>query len=392
MPPVDAAPEPSPISPMADPAPRPNTPYTASTAPSAPYGSSTLTVATRPMSATTKRNLLLGAIAAGFLIICGIVLGIVNATVFSEKAVANEYLTAIASGDYAKANTLANPQLDAEQSVLLTNAAAGDANSHISNVQITKSQNNGAAKVLTVTYTLGGKQWETELKMSKQGRKALLFMNWVVAEPLIAKIQVSYPNSLDSITINGVKVSDKNSLDPADSDYSARTFAVYPGKYTASAGKSKYLDSKNASIVASITGSNPDSSQNTVTGRIAISPTDDLVEAIQNEVNATIDTCAKSKDNEPAGCPFGTYMSSYDKYRNFSWTVSDYPTVTESNISMEEGSFAVNNGRMKYTYESKSSSGWTPEQSSTSIGYMSGSFAINGDSVDVTVDEDDDYY
>ena len=65
----------------------------------------------RPLDPKTKKTILIGCIVAGALIVLGIVYGVLNSTVFSAKSMAESYVSAIASGDYDKANDIADPQV-----------------------------------------------------------------------------------------------------------------------------------------------------------------------------------------------------------------------------------------------------------------------------------------
>ena len=97
-----------------------------------------------------------------------------------------------------------------------------------------------------------------------------------------------------------------------------------------------------------------------------------------------LDECAKSKDKRPANCPFSAY--SYFRgsdTRNYSWSITEYPEVSENYISLGNGTFSTYDGTAKYTYEFKTSDGWKPESDSTSIASMQGEFTIDGDKITV---------
>lgn len=368
------------VQPVAQPQQAPTAPMYQTAVPptAAPAGAAPATTA---LTAKQKRAWLIAGIVAAVLVVLGIAYAVVNSTVFSANAVAKHYISAIENGDFDRANSIANPQLNADQSKLLSNAAAPDANGRITNAQIVQSQGNGNAKTLKVSYTLGGKQSSYDLKMIRKGAKGLIFSDWAIAEPMTTTVSVQYPEAVSSITINGVEVTEKNAKQSSDS--SMTTFVVYPGTYKASAKQSKYYTVTNGTVIA---GGASDASSD-----FSLEPTDDLLQEISDKVDAKLDECAKSKSSEPAGCPFSAqYVSSSDS-RNFSWSVSEYPNVYVTSGSMQDGDFSVSGGTMKYTYEYKSyDNSWKPEDSTTSIYSAGGTFHIDGDKVTVTFNSDND--
>ena len=70
------------------------------------------------MSNRRKIFIIVGAVA-GFLVLFGIVYGVLSSAVFSAKSVANSYVAAISSGNYDKANTIADPHVNTNQRALL---------------------------------------------------------------------------------------------------------------------------------------------------------------------------------------------------------------------------------------------------------------------------------
>ena len=60
-----------------------------------------------------------------------------------------------------------------------------------------------------------------------------------------------------------------------------------------------------------------------------IMPTAKLKEDLSKAVNAKLDECAKSTDYAPEGCPFGFDLYDEDYYRNFAWSISVYPKLSD---------------------------------------------------------------
>ena len=85
--------------------------------------------------------------------------GVLSSAVFSAKSVANSYVAAISSGNYDKANTIADPHVNTNQRALLTSKASSGENTRITNARISQTSNNADGTVSAqLTYTLEGKE------------------------------------------------------------------------------------------------------------------------------------------------------------------------------------------------------------------------------------------
>lgn len=351
------------------------TPGIAPAVPGAPAAAATR----KPMSPKTKMWLIIGGVVVGLIIVLSIVFSALNSSTFSASATAKQYIAAIESGDFNRANSIAKPQVKNDQMKLLSNNAAPK-DGRISNAQVIKEKANGNSKIVTVSYTLDGKEVTHDLKMIKRGSKAVFFTDWGVAEPMTTTINVTKPEAISALDVNGVEVTEKNAKDADDNAWS---FTVYPGTYSVSAGKSKYLTSKAAQIIAS-----GDESTNSYAS-ISVEATDALSDAIQQKVDEKLDACEKSTDFDPKGCPFSVYTYGDTKnVRNFTWSISDYPEVE---VDTDYGTFQTDYGtEVKYTYEHKDSDGWEPEDGDTTMSSMSGTFSVDGDKLTIEISDSDD--
>ncbi|KFJ05543.1 zinc-ribbon domain-containing protein [Bifidobacterium tsurumiense] len=333
----------------------------------------------QPMSKKTKRIMILVCSIIGAFIVLGIVYGVLNATLFSPSHVAESYLSAISSGDYDKANSIADPQVSQDKKALLTNAAASGEHTTITNVHIGSEQrgSDGTTSV-SYTYTLDGKSDSGTLTLATTGNKYLIFKNWTISQPVVQSLQVSLPTAISDFTINGVKVSKDNASD-ASEDGSTLAFKVYPGTYTVALSDTKYFEADN--VTASVNASDPSSAS------LKVSATDELTNAIDSAIHDTLDQCAASTDASPKGCPFSFGYTSSD-YRNFAWSITEYPTLDQ--VSVSSSSFSTDyDGEAKVTYEYNSGwteEKWTPRDSTDSFS-MSGTYAIDGDKVTVTLNK-----
>ncbi len=347
--------------------------------PQSPAGAASMPVvapgAGQPLDPKTKKTILISGIVIGALIVLGIVYGVLNSTVFSAKSVAQSYLTAIADGKYDKANDIADPQVDKDQLKLLSDTVAKADNATIANPHIDSVKTvEGVAKV-NVTYSLNGKNVNDSLTINKDGSKFLLFPNWKISSPLLKTITVSVPNAVESLSVNGVDVTAKNA---EKSDSGTWTLRVYPGSYKVSIGKSGYVTS---GITMVRTNADSDAAD------LKIMPTAKLKEDLSKAVNAKLDECAKSTDYAPEGCPFGFDLYDEDYYRNFAWSISVYPKL--SDIDLDYGTFSTRQGKAKCTYEEKNfDDSWESQDDSTHF-TVNGSFSIRDGKLSVTIDDED---
>ena len=346
-------------------------PITPGAAPVAAPGATSTT-----MNEQQKKICIIVGAAAGFLVLFGIVYGVLSSAVFSAKSVANSYVAAISSGDYDKANTIADSHVDTNQRALLTSKASSGENTRITNARISQTSNNVDGTVSAqLTYTLEGKEVTGDsIKMVANGSKFLIFKNWTVAEPLVKTISVYAPSSLGSITVNGVTVTPKNAVNNDADETGNYQLKVYPGVYKVGVVKSDYYTAKTVSL----------STNSSDSGTLDAQPTDKLTSEIDTAVKSKLDECAASTDAEPQGCPFSYYTSNSSRYRNFKWTIDGYPKVTS--VSLSDSSFNTDEGDVTANYEYRYSDGWEPEDDSSTFSVY-GNFTIKDNKVSVEFPE-----
>lgn len=133
---------------------QPAAPITPGAAPVAAPGATSTT-----MNEQQKKIFIIVGAVASFLVLFGIVYGVLSSAVFSAKSVANSYVAAISSGNYDKANTIADPHVNTNQRALLTSKASSGENTRITNARISQTSNNADGTVSAqLTYTLEGKE------------------------------------------------------------------------------------------------------------------------------------------------------------------------------------------------------------------------------------------
>lgn len=327
----------------------------------------------KPLDPKTKKTILIVCIVAGALIVLGIVYGVLNSTVFSAKSMAESYVSAIASGDYDKANDIADPQVGKNQRKLLSNSVAKTDNATISNAHVNGVKSGNGTTTASISYSLNGETVDEELTMHKSGNKFLIFSNWQITTPLIKSINVSVPSSVESLTVNKVAVTAKNAEKTDSGEWQLR---VYPGTYNISVTSTDYIVSETV-----VFRTNEDSDSPTT---LKVTTTSKFKDALSTAVNNALDKCAESTDYAPENCPFGFRVWDEDNYRNFAWSISIYPKIDE--VDLDYGAFDTKTGKAKCTYEVKDGDSWDPDDDSTTFN-ASGSFAIKDGKVTVTLDD-----
>lgn len=331
----------------------------------------------KPLTHQQKMGLIIGGIVVAVIAVLGIAYAVLSSTVFSPRTVAENYISAIAGGDYNEASRIANPQLDNDKSALLTNKAAQAENATISNARVVSVTDAAdGSKTASVTYTLHGTTVNDSFTIAPAGQRFLIFPDWTVTTPLIKTISVD-AGPVTDLTINGVAVDESNATNVTE-DYgsSVMSFAVYPGTYRIAAAESKFIDSDTATI-------STDQAGGSVDAYLSAEPTDELVQAIQDELDKQLQTCAASTDGAPEGCPFSYWNADSDRYRNFAWSITKFPSIDY--VSLSDSSFTTDSyGKAKVTFErQRYDDSWEPDDYESSF-YVHGTFEIDGDKVTIT--------
>lgn len=337
-------------------------------APAAPKG--------KPLTAKQKTGIIIGAVVVGVIAVLGIAYAVLNATVFSPQSVADRYVAALSSGDYEEANNIADPQLDQDQRLLLTNKAAQTENATITNARVTGITDSAdGSKLVNVTYTIGGEPVNDTFTMAPSGSQFLIFRSWTVTTPLLKEITVSTDAATPGLTINGIEVGEENAV--SGSFGSDLVFKVYPGTYRIAVTETEFItESGDGPATVSTNGS--------TYAYTSVEATDALIQAVQDGLDAQLQTCAASTEFEPEGCPFSMYTFSEDRYRNVTWSITESPEVDY--IDLGSGEFMTSGGEATATYEYRQyDDSWEPDDYTDYI-YVYGSFTIDGDQVNVTMD------
>lgn len=313
------------------------------------------------------RGIVIGGIVLAALVVGVFAVNTIRDVAFSPKAVAMEYLNAIASGDLEKADKMIEPDGTGSPDTSLVNSEVlKSAENRISDVKISRISSGGYA---TISYKLDGRTNNDYLRLERDGKQAVFFDKWVIADSLAGTITVS-ARGADAVSVNGVEV------DLPQKDYGVVRMVAYPGVYDVSIpDTSKWLAADKAKLVVGGSVASYSSAD------LEVKPTQALEKEVESQVKAYLDECAASTDARPSGCPFRTYA--YGDVQGLSWKIDSYPDLTiDSGSSIR---FSGDNGSATATYQQRYSASSAYEtQVDTDTFYLYGDVTISGGKVKIT--------
>ncbi|OZG49552.1 hypothetical protein [Pseudoscardovia suis] len=438
-------PQTAPVMPMA----APTTPQAAPTmpmaAPTTPQAAPNMPMAVpqqpvaakKPMGAKTKIFILLIAVIVIVAITSAVTIARVSESKKDPRTIVENYMNALADGNYGIAADIADPGLTDAQRVLLQDGIIPDVSKRISSVKVgDPKQLSSTEYSLPVSYTVNG---NTSSDVSVIVKKSGKFLNttWSFEKSLLGVIIVS-STSYATVSINGktptadsnytntgistpdsfysLGSDDSSSLDSDDSDNGLASASktdliavpAYPGDYDVTAqSPSKYMD---ATIVDSHSlMSTTQKSSYTVPAQsgvilgVSVTASDALATEITNQLK---DHQKKCVDNANAGgaddnscyinASYITKKYSDPDFADWKYTfksaeVADQPNIDASELLMpttENGktTFEVSdNGSVKVNYTEQYEDS-TPYDESTTV-YGGGSY-WSGGMVKATIDGD----
>ena len=85
----------------------------------------------------------------------------------------------------------------------------------------------------------------------------------------------------------------------------------------------------------------------------------------------------------PDDCPFSFWGADDDGYRNFAWSITEFPEIDA--VSLSDGSFSTDSyGEARVTFErQRYDDSWEPDDYESSFSVY-GTFEIDGDTVTIT--------
>ena len=356
-----------------------------------PTSTASLPVQRTPMDPAKKKRIRLIAIIVGALVLLGVVAAVVfsilSRTVFGPDNQAEELLQSVQNGKASAVTDAANPNVNTGQRALLTDEVYGAAQNRISSYEVKDTEIDGDHATVHANVTQDGVTTPVDVPMVSDSRNGL-FKSWRVDDaagvPLYQTFSVEIPAGVGELTVNEQKIAvDKQN------DTHTQQFTVLPGDYAVGvASPGKYVTYGGKQVAEIRAGAQ--SMESSMAFSRSFTPA--LEQDLTKQLNATLDTCAKSADFEPQGCPFeySIYGNKKD-YRNPSWTIERYPTYSVSSPSetSDEISYSTSKSgevRLDYQYNEEwdddEPADWKDKDTTSSI-YGSGTVTVSGDKLTV---------
>ncbi|MCP2030300.1 hypothetical protein L1277_000364 [Okibacterium sp. HSC-33S16] len=284
--------------------------------------------------AKKKKIILFSSLAAGLvllLVIAIVVINAVNTTQYGPEATVKNYLTAISQGRASAANKLVDPGVSKDAAALLSDDVLKESKELMKNPKITDVNTRGDAAQVEVSYSIDGTVFDGVLQLSKDGKQGLFFDKWKIDKPLLASVYV-YTTEGSLVAVNGVDVDFGKNYE----------LAAYPAAYEIGAPESSFFEAEAQTFVAA-TGSK--ATYDSID--LELTPTQELTDAVQEQVNAHLDTCAAQTVPNPENCGLRSlYYFDFSGDPAFSYKVDKYPVVT---VDESGAYFDANKGQVTGT-------------------------------------------
>ena len=262
------------------------------------------------------RRAVLSWVAIGVLFSIALVLSVaaLNADVYSARGFVRSYLDALARQDAAAAlampgvqpasgptDLLTAPAMSPIGAIALVTDIAADDGSHSITFDVALGE--GAAD------GPGAGTARTEFHVQPSAARFGVFANWRFSTPPLATLTVSAIGA-DAVSVNRAQI---------DTSPAGAHLVFVPGLYVLD-HESVWLEASEIPVRVSEPGSTPDATVD-VTANAA------LVDAVQQDIDTTLDACAQQGVLMPTGCPFGRAVT--DRVDgDVTWTIDRYPRVT----------------------------------------------------------------
>ena len=235
---------------------------------------------------------------------------VLNATLYSASGFVRGYLDSLVRHDVDGALDLAGTLAVGDASAeLLTSDALGT----LTDLRLVSDETDaqGIHRVV-YAFTAGDKSGESTFSVRPQGSLLGLFSTWSFDSSPLGVLQV-LPQHGTTFSVNGVPVTAAEAGRPTP-------YLVFAPMSYELTEKSLYLEATPVTVTASQPGS-------AIIATVNLKPTAALVDQVQTEINAYLDSCATQEVLLPTGCPFGEEISNRI-VSTPQWTIAQYPRVT----------------------------------------------------------------
>ncbi|MHA7284030.1 hypothetical protein [Arthrobacter sp. TMS2-4] len=235
-----------------------------------------------------------------------------NGRLYSPEHQVDLYLDALRDGDGGEALGLLNASVpEGSNPVLLDGDALRTASAPVEDAEVGDARDAGGDRVeVPVTYTLDGAETTTVFPLERIDTEWGFFNVWRFEESVLPTVQVTAQNSVEA-AVNGVDVGLPGGTAGLASFYPAAISAQYDGKFFAA-----------PELHAVVTGPEP-----LPPLALATEFTPELTQAVDAELRAFLDGCAKQTVFQPTNCPFN-YVTNERLAGDITWSIEEYPAVS----------------------------------------------------------------
>ncbi|GAB4104171.1 hypothetical protein GCM10028790_31900 [Micromonospora taraxaci] len=255
---------------------------------------------------TRRTWLLVGALALVACLGAG-GLSAVQWAFFRPEAAVEGFFAALADRDSEAALGHLTDQGAGTDTKLLDRLLRGEGYQPPTDVEVSSLERDGDTATATVAYRLAEARQTATLTLERDKEStAGLFHGWrLTGGPIPLNSSIADPG----VRLNGVELPVATEGPP---------LVLLPGVYTATGPSSALSETPNATVVA-----DPGQSAATLQLTPVLKPA--AAEAVEAQVRAWLDECAKQTVTAPPGCPFSYYGGSAQKV---TWKILEYPKLT----------------------------------------------------------------
>ena len=289
------------------------------------------------LTETQRKRLTFWGVLVGGLLALGLVTLLVfrwlGSAFFGPAPLVEQYLADLTAGDGAAASALADPGVPNALRVGLTNPVLAGASARLDSVIVGEPVINESSATIPVQYSVDGQKVTASLTAERTGSAFVVFPTWRLTSSLAQAVSIS---SAVGVNVAGTDIAAPGS-DSVDSGSRTTTY-LYPGSYSVTGAKSGPATKWLTPTVAPVTVTAPGSLPKTVS--ITATPSQALVDEVNAQVKALVDSCSASGAASPKSalgeCPFSTYSSD----GKATWKVVSYPQLKVEFSSFSQALYA----------------------------------------------------
>ena len=338
----------------------------------------------KPNPKLRKRLIIAGSIVGGLLVLL-VVGGFFGFKYLSEKynpkLQVEEYLQAVVDGDIEGAMDMVpaydeeNGYYQAQDFSLMTNEIYSKATNRISGFEITNVDASGIFAEVTADIKQGDDTKSVTFDLTSAGDEALFFEKWELTSPL-DEVEVAYRiyGQSGELAVNGVAI---------EAFEESKYFSVFPGEYTFNTpGASKYLGYGSDETVSV-------GLEDTYESMLEVTFTPELTDAAREEIKAQtkahLESCLKSTELQPKGCPNKADGEDPNNFRNIKWSMTKEPAYEsiEGDPSFPFSVEAVN-GQFTLEAEMKEGDKWGAQKGTVDLYSMPAMVDVQGEKITIT--------